>query len=224
MKRFYNISTSDYKPISHGNIYLCNEYNKIKNFLVSQDQKELLKVLAIPFYKNNHIEWRAKANNEIKKLNQFNQTHQKQVLFKYNEFLNSFNSFIKKLKSSKNQDNKNWGELLLNLIEGSANELFFDGKNIFITWGWQLLDQNSKKLIPIYRPKTIIETNITEHTEEKKNKTTTTPINNKFEKTSIENNTKKLSWLNKCYLFFSYQWWIIPLISLCILITLILTQ
>ena len=225
MRRFYHFSTSDFQPISFRNIYLYGEYNKIKNFLVSKNQQEVLKVLAIPLYKNNHIEWSANTNDEVKKLDEYSQVQQDKILSQYNEFLNSYNSFVEHLRSSKNQDNKNWGELLFSLIEGTANELFFDGKNIFITWGWRLLDENSKKLIPVYRPTPSITEDITTQIEEEKNETETIPVIDKYEKISFEKEEEeKLSWLNRCYLFFKRQWWIIPLLSLCILITLILTQ
>lgn len=224
MRRFYHFSTTDFQPISFRNIYLYGEYNKIKNFLVSKNQQEVLRVLAIPLYKNNHIEWSANTNNEVKRLDEYSQVQQNKILSQYNEFLNSYNSFVEDLRSSKNQDNKNWGELLFSLIEGTANELFFDGKNIFITWGWRLLNENSKKLIPVYCPTPSIKEDTTTQIEEKKNETETTPVNNKYEEISFEKEEKKLSWLNRCYLFFNHQWWVIPLLSLCILITLILTQ
>ena len=51
MQKFYNISTTDFQPISFENVYLYAEYNKIKNFLISNNQQELLKVLAVPSYK-----------------------------------------------------------------------------------------------------------------------------------------------------------------------------
>ena len=42
MIRFYNISTTEFRPISFENVYLYGEYKKIKNFLVSNNQEELL--------------------------------------------------------------------------------------------------------------------------------------------------------------------------------------
>ena len=79
MIRFYNISTTYFQPISFENVYLYTEYNKIKNFLVSNNQQELLKVLAIPSYKNNNIEWSTNTNDEIRKLDQYSQTQQDKI-------------------------------------------------------------------------------------------------------------------------------------------------
>ena len=221
MTRFYNISTTEFRPISFDNVYLYGEYKKIKNFLVSNNQEELLKVLAIPSYKNNNIEWSANTNNEIKKLDEYSKTQQDKILSQYNEFLNSYNSFINNLRLSKNQDNKNWGELLFSLIEGTANELFFDGENIYITWGWRLLDENSKKLIPIYSPPPSIGKGITPIIEEEKDESETIPVIDEYEESPFEEE-KKISWLDSSYLFFKRQWWLIPFLSFCILLVLLL--
>jgi hypothetical protein len=221
MTKFYKISTTDFQPISFKNVYLYTEYKKIKNFLVSNNQQELLKALAIPSYKNNNIEWSANANNEVKKLDQYVQDQQDKILSQYNEFLNSYNSFINNLRSSKNQDNKNWGELLFSLIEGTANELFFDGEDIFITWGWRLLDENSKKLIPVYSPPPSIVEDMTSVIEGEIDEPAPIPVIEEYEEGPFEEE-EKLSWLDSSYLFFKRQWWLIPFLSFCILLVLIL--
>jgi len=219
MTRFYNISTTEFRPISFENVYLYAEYNKIKNFLISNNHQELLKVLAVPSYKKNNIEWSAISNNEIKKLDEYSKTQQDKILSQYNEFLNSYNSFINNLRSSKNQDNKNWGELLFSLIEGTANELFFDGENIFITWGWRLLDDNSKKLIPVYSPPPSIVEDITPVIEEEIDEPAVMPIIDEYEP-FIE--VEKLSWLDRFYLFLKKIWWLVPILSIIILILVLL--
>ena len=225
MTKFYKISTTDFQPISFKNVYLYAEYNKIKNFLASNNQQEVLKVLAVPSYKKNNIEWIANTNSEVKKLDQYTQNQQNKILSQYNEFLNSYNSFINNLRSSKNQDNKNWGELLFSLIEGTANELFFDGENIFITWGWRLLDENSKKLIPVYSPPPSIGEDITTEIEEEKEEPETIPVIDEYEEVSLEEEEEEeeeeLSWLDKLYLFLKRLWWLVPLLSLLILILLL---
>ena len=221
MTSFYNISTTDFQPISFKNIYLYTEYKKIKNFLVSNNKQELLKVLAIPSYNNNNIDWSANTKYKINKLAQYSENQQNKILLQYNEFLDSYKSFVDNLRSSKNQDNKNWGELLFSLIEGTANELFSDGENIFITWGWRLLDENSKKLIPIYSPPPSIGEGITPIIEEEKDEPETIPVIDEYEESPFEEEEKS-SWLDSSYLFFKRQWWLIPFLSFCILLVLLL--
>jgi len=219
MIRFYNISTTEFRPISFENVYLYAEYNKIKNFLISNNHQELLKVLAVPSYKKNNIEWSAISNNEIKKLDEYSKTQQDKILSQYNEFLNSYNSFINNLRSSKNQDNKNWGELLFSLIEGTANELFFDGENLFITWGWRLLDENSKKLIPVYSPPPSVVETMTPIIEDVIDEPEVIPIIDEYEPFE---EVEKLSWLDRFYLFLKRIWWLIPMLSVIILILVLL--
>ena len=219
MVKFYNISTKEYQPISFENVYLYSEYNKIRNFLVSNNQQELLKILAIPTFNNHNIEWSANTSSEIKKLDQYSKTQQDKILFQYNEFLNLYNSFIHNLKSSNNQDNKNWGELLFSLIEGTANELFFDGQDIFITWGWRLLDENSKKLIPVYSPPPSIVEDMKPIMEEEIEDPEVIPIIDEYEPFE---EVEKLSWLDRFYLFLKRIWWLVPMMSVIILILVLL--
>tara|TARA_B100000900_G_C20513436_1_gene689011 strand:- start:334 stop:1032 length:699 start_codon:yes stop_codon:yes gene_type:complete len=228
---FYKISTTDFQPISHNEIYLYREYNKIRDFLISNNQTLLLKVLAIPSYKNRNIVWSADTNNEVKKLDQFYQSQQDNILSKYNDFLNSYNSFVDNLRSSMNQDNKNWGNLLHSLIEGSANELFFDGDDIFITWGWRLLDENSKKLIPVYSSQPLINNDLTPKIDDEGVSETIQNLDQNKDnlieeqeviKDDFEKRTEKLSWLDRLYIFLIRKWWLIPFLSFCILLLLIL--
>jgi len=220
MTSFYSISTTDFRPISFGSVYLYGEYNKIKNFLISNTKDNLLKVLAVPSYNNNVIEWSASSSLDIQKLEECSKVKQDKILKEYNDFLQTFNSFVNSLLSSKNQDNKNWGELLNSLIEGSANELFYDGENIFITWGWRLLDENSKKLIPIYNPLPSIVEDDSHVIKEEIHEDEPIPVIEPYEEIDYEEE-EKLSWLDKFYLFLKKLWWLIPLLSVIILIMLL---
>ena len=220
MNRFYSISTTDFRPISFGSVYLYGEYNKIKNFLIFHNKANLLKGLAVPSYKNNLIEWSAYSSLDIQKLEEYSKTKQDEILREYNAFLQKFNSFVNDLLSSKTQDNKNWGELLKSLIEGSANELFFDGENIFITWGWRLLDENSKKLIPVYSPSPST-VDVTTVTEEEIDEPAVIPIID-VKPIRDYNEEEKLSWLDRFYLFLKKLWWLIPILSVIILILVLL--
>ena len=107
------------------------------------------------------------------------------------------------------------------MIEGTANELFSDGENIFITWGWRLLDENSKKLIPVYSPPPPILGDINPIIEEEKDEPETIPVIDEYEESPFEEE-EKLSWLDSSYLFFKRQWWLIPFLSFCILLVLLL--
>ena len=91
MNRFYSISTTDFRPISFGSVYLYGEYNKIKNFLISHNKANLLKGLAVPSYKNNLIEWSAYSSLDIQKLEEYSKTKQDEILREYNAFLQKFN-------------------------------------------------------------------------------------------------------------------------------------
>ena len=93
-------------------------------------------------------------------------------------------------------------EVFGSLIEGTANELFSDKENIFITWGWRLLDENSKKLIPVYSPPPSIVEDITPSVEVEIDDPEVIPIIDEYEPFE---EVKKLSWLDRFYLFLKNQ-------------------
>lgn len=215
MKEFYKIKTTDFKPISFNNVYLFNEYYKIKNFLTSNNQETLLEKLAIPKINKKEVNWITECEKKINKLDFFESSMQQIILEKYNDFVKEFKVFLSNLNKSKNQDNKNWSILLSNVINGSANELFYDGENIYITWGWELINENSKSLIPKFIASKIIE------------EATPPPLkkNNFSQEIKIERNTNrknKISFLDKCHLFIRKNWWITPSLTIITFLLLIL--
>ena len=220
MKIFYNISTTNFQPISFGNVYLYSEYNRIKNFLASNNQIKLLKILAIPSFKKNNITWTANTNKDINKLDYYSESQQHKILSQYYDFQNEYKSFINEIKLSKNQDNKKWSELLLTLIDGSANELFFDGESIFITWGWKLLNENSKKLIPSYISNEIIKDNSLDNNIIDRNENSISKIDSTLNFHKEIKREKSI--IDKLHLFLSNHWWIVPFLSLIILILILL--
>ena len=110
---------------------------------------------------------------------------------------------------------------MFSLIEGTANELFSDGENIFITWGWRLLDENSKKLIPVYNPPPSIAEDYPKEIDKEIDEPHPIPIIEKEEDIPFEKK-EKLSWLDRFYLFLKKLWWLIPMLSVIILILVLL--
>ena len=106
MKEFYKIKTTDFKPISFNNLYLFNEYNKIKNFLKSNNQISLLEKLAIPNVNNNEINWLSISEKKLNRLDHFESTTQQVILNKYQEFVKEFKVYLSDLNKSNNNDKK----------------------------------------------------------------------------------------------------------------------
>ena len=216
MKEFYKIKTTDFKPISFNNLYLFNEYNKIKNFLISNDQESLLNKLAIPKINKKEINWLSVSENEIYRLDHFETSTQQVILNKYQEFVQEFKVYLSDLNKSNNKDKKNWSKLLSYIIYGSANELFYDGKNIYITWGWELINENSKSLIPKFiSSNNILDEQITIPTNEKN-------YSHQIKTETNLNETHKITFLDRCHNFVRKNWWITPSLTLIIFLLLIL--
>ena len=216
MKEFYKIKTTDFKPISFNNLYLFNEYNKIKNFLKSNDQESLLEKLAIPKVNKKEINWLSVSRDKMNRLDYFESATQQVILNKYQEFVQEFKVYLSDLNKSNNKDKRNWSKLLSNIINGSANELFYDGKNIYITWGWELINENSKSLIPKFiASNKIVDEQITIPKKEK-------IYSHQIKIESDLNITQKMTFLDRCHNFVSENWWINPSLTLIIFLLLIL--
>lgn len=215
MKEFYKIKTTDFKPISFNNVYLFNEYYKIKNFLTTNNQETLLEKLAIPKINKKEVNWITECEKKINKLDFFESSMQQIILEKYNDFVKEFKVFLSNLNKSKNQDNKNWSILLSNVINGSANELFYDGEKIYITWGWELINENSKSLIPKFIPSKKNEPENIPTPLGKKN------YSDKIKKEYLIEKNEKISFLDKCHNLISKNWWITPSLTIIIFLLLI---
>ena len=216
MQEFYKIKTTDFKPISFKNSYLFNEYDKIKNFLKSNNQENLLNKLAIPIIRKKEIYWLSESKEKIDKIDVFDSKLQQIILEKYKRFKENYKSFISDLNNSKNQDKKNWGRLLSHIINGSANELFYDGENIYITWGWELISENNRSLIPKFiASKSVIEEEVFKTTKEK-------IYSHKIKTYSQLEINQKISFLDKCHFFIKKNWWITPSLTIIIFLLLIL--
>lgn len=217
MKEFYKIKTTDFKPISFNNLYLFNEYNKIKNFLKSNDQESLLDKLAIPKVNKKEIHWLSVSRNKMNRLDHFESATQQVILNKYQEFVQEFKVYLSDLNKSNNKDKRNWSKLLSNIINGSANELFYDGKNIYITWGWELINENSKSLIPKFiATNKIVDEQITIPKKEK-------IYSHQIKNESDLNKTQEMTFLDRCHNFVSKNWWITPSLTIIIFLLLILS-
>ena len=132
------------------------------------------------------------------------------------EFVKEFKVYLSDLNKSNNHDKKNWSKLLSYIIYGSANELFYDGKNIYITWGWELINENSKSLIPKFiSSNNILDEQITIPTNEKN-------YSHQIKTETNLNETHKITFLDRCHNFVRKNWWITPSLTLIIFLLLIL--
>lgn len=148
MNRFYQIPTDKYVPISHENSYLFTHYEKISNFLAFSLESNYKKILAKPVQQGYVVDWFSTIEN-LQNTSEKDQEKSNEDLKIYWEFIEKINSKIQQLSSLKDENSKNWASLLSKIFNHQNNQVFSNGSEICIVWGWKF---NSNDL---YKPNLI---------------------------------------------------------------------
>lgn len=214
MNKFYETKTSDFIPISFENTYIFTEYEKINNFLVSNNKENLALTLTEPKLLNKKIIWYANTKNVVTKIDLFDIQIKQEIRKKYKQFLEQYKIFIADLSNSKKNDRKKWSEILKLIINNSQNEIFYDGSNIYITWGWKKIDKKNKILE--------IKNNVNYGSNEASKKYIDKKVISEKSNTKVIETLKKkeasFSKLDKLHMIIKKIWWINPILLLVILI------
>lgn len=130
MEKFCRFKKNDYNPVSYDSNYLFSKYDDIVSY-ISELNKDLKFILAKPIVSDFHIDWHSKYSNltEVKSGSNDITIYQnkiKPVLSKANELVNN-----------KNQEDRDWGKLLLTVFDLNNNIIFSNGSDISIVWGWK---------------------------------------------------------------------------------------
>ena len=130
MEKFCRFKKNDYNPVSYDSNYLFSKYDDIVSY-VSELNKDLKYILAKPIVSDFHIDWHSKYFNltEVKSGSSDIAIYQnkiKPILSKANELVNN-----------KNQEDRDWGKLLLTVFDINNNLVFSNGSDISIVWGWK---------------------------------------------------------------------------------------
>jgi signal peptidase I len=157
MEKFCRFKKNDYNPVSYDSNYLFSKYDDIVSY-VSELNKDLKFILAKTIVSDFHIDWHSKYSNltEVKSGSNdiiIYQNKIKPVLSKANELI-----------KNKNQEDQDWGKLLLTVFDINNNLVFSNGSDISIVWGWKfekyrivedeiiVEDENVSKIEEIVQP------------------------------------------------------------------------
>lgn len=144
MVKFYEISTDQFKPLSHDNQYLFNRYEQVANFLAKYLDKSYKDILARPIQKGYVVEWYSQFEDLKDVRNETALAISGYHL--YYQFLEALELKIEELSKSKDVDNQDWAKILTHIFNEKDNFIFCNGEEIAIVWGWGF---NNNK---IYKP------------------------------------------------------------------------
>lgn len=146
MEKFHQIATEQYIPISHDKSFLFDLFDKISNFLAFNlnSEKNFRNILAKPVKNNYHIDFYSAYPNLI---NIETVENKNTILIEYWDLLNLISEKIDSLKASKDENNKEWANILSLVFNDKNNIIFSNGTNFCIVWGWEFENKNNYKPI-----------------------------------------------------------------------------
>ena len=152
MEKFHQIATEQYIPISHDKSFLFDLFDKISNFLAFNlnSEKNFRNILAKPVKNNYDIDFYSVYPNLI---NIETVDNKNSILIEYWDLLNLISEKIDSLKASKDENNKEWANILSLVFNDKNNIIFSNGTNFCIVWGWEFENKNNYKPIIDKNPK-----------------------------------------------------------------------
>ena len=159
MKKITSIPTHSFEPISFGDSYLYNQYEKLKSFLQVNFDQNIANFIAKPVITNTEVSWYVNYYSEFKAISEFDQEIQGSLLSKYWDIINTVNSKINTLRSKTNNDQNEWYSLLVSVFDSENNKIYSDGQHIVILWGWKFFNAH-ENIQPAFIPNPIIASSI----------------------------------------------------------------
>ena len=224
------IPFNHFKPIVYRNEELWKSYEQLNGFLSKNFESEFSEIIAKPFYSDNAINWYSINGGTFKPLDIYAFAEKQNLLLRYHFFLHQVNTKVSELKSSANQDNMIWADMLSLAFTPANNILYSDGQNFVLVWGFNFSNQQENYLDPSV---------ISGYIQSKLNPTSDLPTDqtlsdiDNFEDLNIENlldsppsifNKKIIVRSNKKQearnSFFRNYWWLFLFIPLFILLLL----
>ncbi len=143
MKLVYTLSTGEYQPLSHKQNYLFNDYGKIRGFLGGKLKPGQIDRLAKPIRSDeSNYDWYANLDGPGNLLSVFPIEIQDKTKKEYWQFREGIDKVITDLLRSKDNDRKEWGDLLNRVFDENNNIIISDGKDWALLWGWEFRNKN----------------------------------------------------------------------------------
>lgn len=143
------IPFSHYKALTYRNEELWKSYEQLNGFLSKNFDSDFVNILAKPFYSDKTINWYSDSAESFKPLDSFSIADKQRLLLRYHYLLHQVNSKVSELKSSANQDNLIWADLLSLTFAPANNILYSDGQNLKLAWGFNYQNEQENYLDPL---------------------------------------------------------------------------
>lgn len=152
MNAVYVINASDYKPISLGDSYLYQQYDKIASFLATNYGQEYVRLLAKPVIINNQINWHTDYDQPLSRIGDLSNEIQERIKTDYWRIKNKLDKDIEELEFSRTTEKRNWGNILKQIFNDENNVILTDGNYWCLLWGWKFMNKKENFLAPVFQP------------------------------------------------------------------------
>lgn len=155
MNLLYEISSLNYTPISFKGRYFYDYYEIINSFLKSKLTESENKRLLKPILENEGmIKWYGQFDGDFQRITEFDANRSDSIKTELHVFIEKMQQIGRTLKSKTDQENQDWGNLIINLFQHKLVILIANEKNEWaLLWGWDFLS-NSENMLPILPPDT----------------------------------------------------------------------
>lgn len=144
----YALNASDYEPISYGDNYLYQQYDKLASFLLKNYGVEYKQILSKPVLNNGIVNWHADYNFELSRIGDLNKQTQLNIKKQYWELKNRLDNDIDTLEHSQLPEKKKWGAMLRQVFDDENNVILTDGNFWCLLWGWKFKNKSENYLAP----------------------------------------------------------------------------
>ncbi len=150
MNSVYVINASDYRPISLGDAYLYQQYDRIASFLGTNYGQEYVRLLAKPVIINNQINWHTDYDQPLSRIGDLSPEIQNKIKTEYWKAKNKLDKDIEELEYSRAPEKQNWGNILKQIFNDENNVILTDGNYWCLLWGWKFMNKKENYLPPVF--------------------------------------------------------------------------
>ena len=144
----YVLNSSDYSPISIGDKYLYQEYDKVASFLKRNFESSIHSILAKPVLANGAIQWHAEVDVPLTRIGDLSADIQVRIKKRYWKIKEELEKEVYILENSNNAEKKKWGSILRQIFDDENNVLLTDGDFWCLMWGWKFKNKKENYLPP----------------------------------------------------------------------------
>jgi hypothetical protein len=162
MNQLFTINSSNYKPISFRERYFYDYYDIVHSFLRSKLSAEEIERLLKPMLATEgNIHWYGVQEGEFTRITEADPDISNAVKAEFNSFIAKAQELGNVLKSKRDSDNLEWGNLITELFRHERIILINNRHGEWaMLWGWDFMSNNENRLPtlePSRKPKQIIE-------------------------------------------------------------------